>query len=57
MKEAFIGEIGIEPSLRIGVAGIDPIAETAEEVIFMLLGTVRVLLLLLDLIENLFYDF
>lgn len=35
-----MGEIGMEPIALIGVAGIDPVAEIMEDVIFMLLGLV-----------------
>ena len=44
-----MGEIGIDPVAFIGVAGIDPAAETIEDVMFMLLG-LAFWLLLFDLI-------
>ena len=40
MNDAFMGEIGMEPIGLIGVAGIEPVAEIMEDVIFMLLGLV-----------------
>ena len=55
MNEAFIGDIGMEPIACMEVAGIDPVAETMEDVIFILLGFVF-LLLLRDRIWNLFED-